>query len=163
VSVLAKILDTLADRTLVPGYSKFGYRLRRRSWEPLAADALRGKRALVTGANSGLGKATAAGLAELGATVHLVVRNVERGEAAREEIAKSFPEAELYVDQCDVSSMDSVRAFAAGFLAKHDAADILVHNAGRHRIAARFRETDGTVAAGREAGRRHDDLAGRIG
>jgi dehydrogenase/reductase SDR family protein 12 len=130
VSVLPKILDTLADRTLVPGYSKLGYLLRRRGWEALPADALLGTRALVTGANSGLGKATAAGLAELGATVHLVVRNVERGEAARDEIAKSLPKAELYVDQCDVSSMDSVRAFAAGFLAKHDSADVLVHNAG---------------------------------
>jgi len=130
VRPLPKILDTLADRTLVPGYSKLGFALRRRGWRPLPAGALRGKRVLVTGANSGLGKATAAGLAELGAKVHLVVRDLGRGEKAREEITKRFPDAELSVEQCDVSSLDSVRAFAAGFLAKHDTIDVLVHNAG---------------------------------
>ncbi|MEC3977989.1 SDR family NAD(P)-dependent oxidoreductase [Amycolatopsis sp. H20-H5] len=127
---LAKVLDTLADRTLVPGYSKIGYELRKRHWQPLPEGALRGKRALVTGANSGLGKATAARLAELGATVHLVVRDLGRGEQAREEIATLLPKAELHVDRCDLSDYDSVRRFAEGFLAAHDTVDILVHNAG---------------------------------
>jgi dehydrogenase/reductase SDR family protein 12 len=130
VSPLPKILDTLADRTLVPGYSKLGYQLRQRGWQPLPADALRGKRALVTGANSGLGKATAAGLAELGAKVHLVVRDLGRGEKAREEIQHQLPGADLTVERCDVSSLDAVRTFAAEFLAKHDTVDVLVHNAG---------------------------------
>jgi hypothetical protein len=46
---------------------------------------------------------------------HLADRNIERGEAARDEIAKSFPEAELHVDRCDLSSMDNVQAFAAAY------------------------------------------------
>jgi dehydrogenase/reductase SDR family protein 12 len=130
VNPLPKILDTLADRTLVPGYSKLGYELRSRHWKALPANALRGKRALVTGANSGLGKATAAGLARLGASVHLVVRDLERGERARAEIAAEVPGAKLRVEHCDVSTLDSVREFAAGFLSEHDSADVLIHNAG---------------------------------
>lgn len=127
---LLRIVDTFADRTLVPGYSKIGYALRSPHWTPLPADALRGKRALVTGANSGLGKATAAGLARLGATVHLVVRDLGRGDRARQEIAAAVPGAELRVDRCDVSNLDSVRAFAAGLLDAGDTVDILIHNAG---------------------------------
>ncbi|OZM73429.1 dehydrogenase [Amycolatopsis antarctica] len=130
MTIAAKVLDTLADRLVVPGYSKLGYALRRRSWDPLPPDALRGKRVLVTGANSGLGKATAAQLAALGATVHLVVRNVDKGAAAREEVARRTPGAELHVDRCDVSSPASVREFAEAFLAEHDTVDAIIHNAG---------------------------------
>ncbi|GAA1953225.1 SDR family NAD(P)-dependent oxidoreductase [Amycolatopsis minnesotensis] len=126
----AKLADALADRLIVPGYSKLGFLLRRGGWEDLPANALRGKRAIVTGAGSGLGKATAAGLAGLGAAVHLVVRDAAKGAVARDEIAERVPGAELTVDVCDVSSAGSVRAFAAGFLAGHDALDVLVHNAG---------------------------------
>jgi dehydrogenase/reductase SDR family protein 12 len=130
VNPLLRIVDTFADRTLVPGYSKIGYALRSPHWTPLPADALRGKRALVTGANSGLGKATAAGLARLGATVHLVVRDLGRGDRARQEIAAAVPGAELRVDRCDVSNLDSARTFAAGLLDAGDTVDILIHNAG---------------------------------
>lgn len=127
---LPTALDTLADRAVVPGYSKLGYLLRRRGWRPLPPDALRGKRAVVTGANSGLGKATAAGLAELGAIVHLVVRSAEKGEAARAELARQVPGATLHVERCDVSSLADVREFARRLLAEHDTVDVLVHNAG---------------------------------
>ncbi len=78
-------LDTVLDRTVVPGYTKIGYRLRRRTW---AADdprpgALRGRTVVVTGASSGLGKAAAAAMARLGATVHLVVRDLQKGRRRR--------------------------------------------------------------------------------
>lgn len=130
MNFLPKLLDTVADRTVVPGYSKLGFLLRRRQWQPLPADSLRGKRALVTGANSGLGKATAARLAELGATVHLVVRNVEKGEAARANLARRVPDATFHVDRCDVSCLADVREFAQRLQAEHDTVDVLVHNAG---------------------------------
>src|SRR3954449_3626637 len=69
----ATALDTALDRTLI-GYGNLGYLIRRTFWaaDP-APDALRGKVAIVTGANSGLGKATAAGLARLGASVRMIV------------------------------------------------------------------------------------------
>ena len=83
------------DRAVLPGYSQLGYRLRQHEWmgDP-APDALRGKTAMVTGANSGIGKAIAAGLAALGARVLLTVRNRERGERARDELAATHPGAE---------------------------------------------------------------------
>ena len=75
---LPPLLDTALDRTLL-GYGNLGYLARRPGWpdEPLALD---GKVAVVTGAKSGLGRATAKGLAELGATVRMAVRGREDGE-----------------------------------------------------------------------------------
>ena len=58
------LLDTVLDRAVVPGYTRVGYRLRHPGWADLdlAPDALRGRTALVTGANRGIGQAMAAGL-----------------------------------------------------------------------------------------------------
>lgn len=126
MSVLPKVLDVVADRAVVPGYTKLGFLLRKRFWDPLPPDALRGKRVLITGANSGLGKAAATGMARLGAEVHLVVRNAERGEQAKTDIQAEVPGAEIVVDLCDVSDLDDVRRFAATVTA----VDVLVHNAG---------------------------------
>lgn len=125
-------LDTALDRAVVPGYSRIGYLLRRRGWsadDPAAASMV-GRRVLVTGANSGLGKATARRLAQLGATVHLVVRNELRGKAALAEIAAEVPGADLHLELCDVSDLDDVRRCAADLVARLDRVDVLVHNAG---------------------------------
>jgi dehydrogenase/reductase SDR family member 12 len=125
-------LDAALDRTIVLGFSKVGYLLRRRGWpdgDP-APGALTGRRAFVTGANSGLGKATALGLARLGATVHLVVRNEGRGRAALAELAAELPEAELHVERCDLSDLGDVRRFAGEVLRRAQPVDVLVHNAG---------------------------------
>lgn len=131
MSALSRVLDTVADRLVVPGYSKWGYRLRRGSWpgdpEP---GALRGGLAVVTGAGSGIGRATALGLARLGAAVVLVVRDERKGEAARDEIVAAVPGAVVLVRHCDVSSQDSVRRFAGEMLDEFDRLDVLVHNAG---------------------------------
>lgn len=127
-----QLLDTALDRAVVPGYSRIGYLLRRRRWsaDDPAAGSMVGRRALVTGANSGLGKATARRLAELGATVHLVVRNEERGKAALAEIAAAVRGADLHLELCDVSDLDDVRRCAADLVARLDRVDVLVHNAG---------------------------------
>jgi len=125
-------LDTAMDRTVVPGYTKLGYWVRRLGWDAddPAPGSLKGRRAFVTGANSGLGKATAVGLAALGATVHLVVRNEERGRAAVEEIRAAQPDADLELEICDMSDLDAVRRFAADVLTRVDRIAVLVHNAG---------------------------------
>lgn len=126
------LLDTVLDRLVVPGYSKLGYRFRRRTWS--AGDpepgALRGRLAVVTGAGSGLGQATALGLARLGATVVLVVRDEVKGEAARQEIVAAVPDAVVLIRHCDVSSLESVRRFAGAMLEEFERVDVLVHNAG---------------------------------
>lgn len=92
--------------------------------------ALLGKVALVTGANSGIGKAAATGLAREGAEVTLLVRNRERGEAAMRDIAAAVPGAKLELLVADLASQASVRAAAKEFLARHDALHVLVQAAG---------------------------------
>ena len=95
-----------------------------------APDALQGKTALVTGANRGIGKAIAAGLARLGATVLLTVRDRERGELAAKETIKANSDADVQVEVCDISDLSAVRAFAADLTSRVWALDVLIHNAG---------------------------------
>ena len=123
---LPSLLDTALDRALI-GYGNLGYLARRPGWTALPPGALEGKVAIVTGAKAGLGRATAAGLARLGATVHMAVRGVEDGERVRREVEAEVPGARLAVDELDVSSLAGVRAFAAAF---EGPVHVLVHNAG---------------------------------
>lgn len=81
-----------------------------------------GKRIIVTGANSGLGKATAAELAPVGASVILACRNVELGKAAAAEMT-----GDVEVRRLDLADLDSVREFADGV---DEPIDILINNAG---------------------------------
>ena len=129
---MSPLLDSALDRTIAPGYSRIGFLLRRRTWEndDPAPGSMAGRRVLVTGANSGIGKATARELAALGAIVHLVVRNEQRGHAALAEILEDLPRAELHVELCDVSNLADVRRCAAELLARLDRIDVLIHNAG---------------------------------
>jgi NAD(P)-dependent dehydrogenase (short-subunit alcohol dehydrogenase family) len=85
---------------------------------------------LVTGANSGIGKETARGLARLGHRVVLACRDAERGEAARRDIAETTgnPAVELMI--VDLARQTSIREFARDFLASHRELHVLVNNAG---------------------------------
>ena len=129
---MTRTLDTLLDRAVVPGYSRLGYLVRRRWWsdDDPRPGSLAGKRAIVTGASSGLGQETALGLARLGAAVHLLVRDEGRGKAAADGIAAELPAAELHVEVCDVSDLADVRRVADDLAARLPRLDVLVHNAG---------------------------------
>jgi len=128
---IRSLLDTALDRTIVPGYSRIGYRLRRLGWaDDPEPGALNGRTALVTGANRGIGKAIAAGLAGLGATVLLTVRDRGSGEQARKEIVAADSGADVRVEVCDVSDLAAVRAFAADLTSRISTLDVLIHNAG---------------------------------
>jgi NAD(P)-dependent dehydrogenase (short-subunit alcohol dehydrogenase family) len=85
---------------------------------------------VVTGGSSGLGKATAVMVARLGAAVHLVVRDVEKGGTAATDVRREVPGAEVHVHRCDVSDLGSVRSFVASLHATVPRVDVLVHNAG---------------------------------
>lgn len=89
-----------------------------------------GRVAIVTGANSGLGLATARELARHGAHVVLACRDREKGAAAQHEIAAAAPDATVELAALDLASLVSVRAFAEEFLATHDGLDLLINNAG---------------------------------
>lgn len=129
---LAAAVDTALDRAIVPGNSRIGLAVRRRLHWPAdpPAGALRGRTALVTGASSGLGKATAAGLARLGATVHLLSRDPERLAAAREEILREVPGATVHLEVCDLANLGGLHRFAAEFAARVPDLHVLVHDAG---------------------------------
>jgi NAD(P)-dependent dehydrogenase (short-subunit alcohol dehydrogenase family) len=89
-----------------------------------------GKTCLVTGATSGIGKETAAGLATLGATVIIVARDTARGEAAADEIRRRVPSALVETATADLSSLAQVRRLAEEVQARYDRLDVLVNNAG---------------------------------
>lgn len=91
---------------------------------------MKDKVVLVTGANSGLGKMTALGLAKMGATVVMVCRSQERGEAARKEIMAAIGSSSVDLLLADLSSQQSVRQLAQDFKAKYQRLHVLVNNAG---------------------------------
>jgi NAD(P)-dependent dehydrogenase (short-subunit alcohol dehydrogenase family) len=128
-----RALDTVLDRSLVLGYTTIGLRVRQAlpGWpvDP-APDALAGRDVLVTGASSGLGIATAEGLAALGARVHLVVRDEAKGGRVLDEIGGRLPGATLRLWRCDVGDVDDVRRFAGEVAAELPAIHAIVHNAG---------------------------------
>jgi NAD(P)-dependent dehydrogenase (short-subunit alcohol dehydrogenase family) len=87
-----------------------------------------GRLAVVTGANSGLGKSIARELGRAGATVVIAVRNTDKGEQAAADIRREVASAELSVQRLDLADLASVRSFAQAF--DHDHLDVLVNNAG---------------------------------
>jgi NAD(P)-dependent dehydrogenase (short-subunit alcohol dehydrogenase family) len=92
--------------------------------------SMAGKVALVTGAASGIGRATAIGLAREGAAVVLLVRNAERGEQALRDVRAGVPNADAEILECDLASQSSIREAAQRFLARNDRLDVLVNAAG---------------------------------
>jgi len=102
-----------------------------------------GRRIVITGANSGLGKEAAKRLAAAGAEVVMAVRTPEKGEAARAEIEAEVPGARLEVRRIDLADLASVREFAAGIVADGKPLHVLVNNAGVMAPRQRFTTADG--------------------
>lgn len=90
----------------------------------------RGRTALITGANTGLGFHNAKDLAAKGATVVLACRNEGRARSAMERIADEVPDARLEFLELDLSSLDKVRSAVDTFRSSHDSLDLLINNAG---------------------------------
>jgi len=97
-------------------------------WTAADIPSQAGRTAVVTGANSGLGLATARELARAGAAVVLAVRDPERGRRAAESI-----EGDVTVRQLDLADLGSVRAFAGSWSGD---LDVLVNNAGIMMVPA---------------------------
>jgi NAD(P)-dependent dehydrogenase (short-subunit alcohol dehydrogenase family) len=89
-----------------------------------------GKTVLITGATSGIGHETAAGLLRLGAHVVLVSRNEARGEDARLRLIERTGSPEVEVLPGDLATQESIRALGASFLEKHPRLEVIVNNAG---------------------------------
>src|ERR1039458_2527449 len=95
---------------------------------PLAS--MSGKMCIVTGTNSGIGKETALGLAQMGARVVMVCRNAKKGKAALEDIRRESGSSQVDLLIADMSSQASVRALAEQIQRKYPRLDVLVNNAG---------------------------------
>jgi len=100
------------------------------SWSVTDIPDQSGRTAVVTGANGGLGLATARALAAAGAEVVIAARNQERAAEARERIQAAIPAAKLTLVRLDLGSLDSVKAAAEEVLSTHETIDLLVNNAG---------------------------------
>ena len=90
----------------------------------------KGRVAIVTGANTGLGFETTKGLAKKDMHVVMACRNPDKAKKAREDILADYPKAKLELMQLDLNSLQSVRDFAEAYRKKHKKLDVLVNNAG---------------------------------
>ena len=91
---------------------------------------MEGKICIITGANSGIGKATAIGLAKINATIVMICRSKERGEEAQKEIIELTGNKKVDLLLCDLSSQESIRKFVSEFKSKYQQLHILINNAG---------------------------------
>ncbi|MFL6082442.1 MAG: SDR family NAD(P)-dependent oxidoreductase [Mycobacterium sp.] len=108
--------------------------------EVIAGVDLSGKRAIVTGASSGIGVETARALAGAGAAVTVAVRNTEAGERVAADIRQSTGNSAVTVGALELSDLSSVRAFTAAWSGP---LDILVNNAGVMAIQGLTLSTSG--------------------
>ena len=132
ITLACRVLDSAIDATVVLSYGNTGYKFRRATlWNntDLAVE-LTGQVCAITGANSGIGLATAQQLARRGATVYLLVRNLERGVAVQARLRAAAGHSRVYLEAIDLSSIASVRACADRIQAQTQRLDILINNAG---------------------------------
>jgi len=92
--------------------------------------SMEGKICIITGANSGIGKATAIGLTKLNVTLVMLCRSKERGEEAQKEIIELTGNKNIDLFICDLSSQKEIRNFVPEFKSKYDKLHVLINNAG---------------------------------
>ncbi|KAM4559428.1 dehydrogenase/reductase SDR family member 12 [Odontesthes bonariensis] len=111
-------------------YTKSGYEAAAKHFTSTDLDVnLSGRSFMVTGANSGIGKAAAQEIASRGGTVHMVCRNKGRAEAAKDEIVEQSKNQNIHVHIVDMSSAGQVWAFAQNF-SQNNVLHVLINNAG---------------------------------
>lgn len=106
------------------------------------------KTVLITGGNSGIGKATAHALAAQGFRVFIAARDMEKSRAALAEISTAVPGAQLLALKLDLGDLDQIRAFAEDFRQRVPVLDVLILNAGlfplgKHLTAQGFEQQFG--------------------
>ncbi|KAJ0022786.1 hypothetical protein NQD34_014920 [Periophthalmus magnuspinnatus] len=100
----------------------------RTSWS--STERLDGKTVIITGANTGIGKETATDLARRGARIIMACRDMERGQAALEEVIKNSANENVVCRKLDLSDTKSIREFADNINKEEEKLNILINNAG---------------------------------
>jgi dehydrogenase/reductase SDR family protein 12 len=136
---LAGLVDAALEASVVGGFSRIGPEVRGRLEHWTEPPSLAGRVCLVTGASGGLGLAAGIGMAHLGASLRLLVRDAGKGEEARRRIVAVTGNDDVRCELVDISLRRSVRACAERLLASGDPIHVLVHNAGV--LPAERRET----------------------
>jgi dehydrogenase/reductase SDR family protein 12 len=128
-ALLVRMADTALEASVVGSFSRAGFAVRGRleHWRP-PPDLTR-RVVIVTGASSGIGRASALELARLGASVWLVGRDKRRTEAAA-SAARALGTGSIEPAVLDIVDADAVEAFAAHVATRHERLDGLVHAAG---------------------------------
>ncbi|MFH1851879.1 MAG: oxidoreductase [Candidatus Neomarinimicrobiota bacterium] len=104
---------------------------------------LTGKIVIVTGANSGIGLEETRTFAAHGATVIMACRNMQKAQAAADDLHADNPQARLAVRELNLASLESVRNFTAAFQQQYARLDILCNNAGVMALPEHYRTDDG--------------------
>ena len=126
---LVRFVRPAIDPLALFSFNRMGFAFNRRGFRPddMPRDA-GGRIALVTGANSGIGRATSLGLARRGFDVWMLCRDPGRGAEARDAVARECREGRVHLAVVDMSSLSSIRRFVRDF--SPGRVDVLVHNAG---------------------------------
>lgn len=133
------MIGRLLDASILFSFDRTGFRRHAQDFDPADTQvSLVGRTCLVTGANAGLGRATARALAQRGADVRLLCRNEERGRAAEADLRRATGSRTVRFQRLDVSRLADVRRFVVNLDAEQ--VDVLVHNAGV--LPAERTETD---------------------
>ncbi len=128
----SNLIDFMADHTIFPGmamFSRFGYALGRRFWTR-DDQILYGKRVVITGATSGIGRAAAMKLAEKKADLLIIARNREKAMGVQQEIIRQTGNPHVDVLLADLGVMADIRCVAEVLIRSKRPIDILINNAG---------------------------------
>uniref|UniRef100_A0A7N9APD5 Dehydrogenase/reductase SDR family member 12-like n=1 Tax=Mastacembelus armatus TaxID=205130 RepID=A0A7N9APD5_9TELE len=111
-------------------YTRKGYEAAAKDFDKDLDVSVVGRSFMITGANSGIGRATAMAIAKKGGTVHMVCRNKDKAEEARADIVNVSGNTEVYVHIVDMSETRKVWEFAEAFKKQYPSLNVLINNAG---------------------------------
>ena len=128
----ASTILAAADRLILPGvwrFTRLGYRESRKRWNPVSAYQ-RDRHAIITGATSGIGRAAARQLAELGARLTVVARNEDKAKQLIDDLKSQSGNEHIAYEIADLSVMSEVHALCDRLIAADKPIDMLINNAG---------------------------------
>lgn len=126
-----RLLDRALDASIVGGYSRLGYAIRSRNFEPIPSGALSGETVVVTGPTSGIGLVTSVLLRRLGASLTLIGRDEGRLSATVDSLRARVPRGgELRAIVADMGDLDAVSRAARMVRESTVGVRAVIHNAG---------------------------------